>query len=212
MSDTPRRVAGRSWWRRNRWWLAALLPALALAIAASSYRLLNWYLPGPWMKQAAIGGPTVTFDQTWQRRDETFRRVVTVTQTAAKVVPDDGETRAPKGAKLFKIDLHFEAAPDQILFGCQMRLRDAHGRSFSPTDGKVSLGNTVTDIITTTSCVPDDAKGPHFLGFDNEIRQSDTPRPPAWDEWVSFALPADAEPAALEIMWDTPDYLTIRLP
>ena len=51
-----------TWWRRNRFWLALLVPLLFLAVVASSFRLVNIYLPWDWTRPIVAHDTRSRFD------------------------------------------------------------------------------------------------------------------------------------------------------
>ena len=57
------------WWRRNRTWVFLLLPLVALAVAASSFRLTTLYLRWEWSQPTVLRAPGV-FSQSFQDVDE----------------------------------------------------------------------------------------------------------------------------------------------
>lgn len=55
-----------AWWRSNRLWVLLAIPALTLALAASSFRLSALYLRWEWSQPTLLRGPG-TYTQTLHR-------------------------------------------------------------------------------------------------------------------------------------------------
>lgn len=198
------------WWRRNRLWLALLVPLLALALAASSYRLTTLYLPWQWSRPQVVAR-TGTFTQTFRDTERvTWTRTVTVTvQQVARTTVVAGEAAAP-GAQLWLVELEFAAAPDQLLDGCTIELEDAAGTIYGGSGAKVDRAGRPQLTAQRSACVPQDAPGP-TRDFTGELVPSPIERPPRWTSAASLALPGDVEPVAVRVLWDKPDYLKLTL-
>lgn len=59
-----------SWFKRNIGWLLALIPALLLALAASSFRYTQIYLPLDWTQPINAGSAVGTLEQTYRGYDD----------------------------------------------------------------------------------------------------------------------------------------------
>lgn len=103
-----------TWWRRNRLWLALLLPLLLLALSASAYRWANLYRPWHWSERVWPRAATGTLHQTYVGSDgQQYRRDVTVTVDGVTPVNVWEDGAAAPGARLWRVDLHLAAPPDQ---------------------------------------------------------------------------------------------------
>ena len=81
-----------TWWRRNRLWLALLVPLLLPALAASSYRLTTLYLRWEWSQPVVVQG-SGTYTQTFRDVQDIARtRTVTVeVKQVARTTQADGD-------------------------------------------------------------------------------------------------------------------------
>ena len=205
------------WWRRNRLWLALLLPALALALAASAFRLTTLYLPFEWSAPTNAGGPTGTLRQTsLEFDDRRYSRTVEVTVQAADRVPTlDGSAPIP-GASLWRVDLGFAAAPDQLLAGtCTVQLKGDDGAWYGFEGGRVAADpddRFYRAPMLAPSCVPEDTPGPDIEAFTGEFIPAEIPRPERWSVTTSFVIPAAVTPTQLRIGWSQPEHLVLQLP
>lgn len=203
---------GSIWWSRNRLWLGLLLPALALALATSAFRLVNLYLPWEWTRPTYANGTTGTLRQEFLSPDHIDRtRIVTVTVEGLRRVDSyDGSLPAP-GAALWVLDVSFSADPDQLLKGCTMALVDAAGVVYSAgNEGQISDNTDVGWDVRNVDCVPPDTPGPSFLGTTLEVPE--TPRPESWLVSAPIALPVGVTPSTVRVAWIQPDYLVLDIP
>lgn len=203
-----------SWWRRNRIWLLLLVPVLAIAIAASSYRMLNLYLPWQWSRPVVVEGTVGTLRQTYTELDDVRRtREVQVEVRSVTQHSEWDGVQAVAGGAMWRVLLRFEAEPDQFLHGCHIELVDADGNRYDFTSGLESAeegGFYLSPWLLT--CVPDEAPGPTVALFQNEIIESPIERPRAWRFDALIAMPEGVTPTAVRIGWKTPDYLVLEIP
>lgn len=199
------------WWRRNRTWVFLLLPLVALAVAASSFRLTTLYLRWEWSQPTVLRAPGV-FTQSFQDVED-VRRTRTVTlgvdQVARTTVFD--EDQAAPGAQLWLVELTFAAAPDQMLDNCTIELEDAAGVRYDSTGAKVDSRGKTESMPARPACVPVDAPGPR-VDFTGEVVPSPVERPASWQVQAALALPAGVEPTAVRVMWDKPGYAKLIIP
>lgn len=206
-----------TWWRRNRLWLALLLPLLGLALAASSFRLFTLYLPWQWSRPIVTNGPTGTLTQDFLATDGApLSRTVTVTLDAMRAVPSHDEDAAAPGATLWQVDLTLAAAPDQVLDGCQVELLGPDGTRYATTSaGKVPADPDDRFWMGTDHlmCVPEDAPGPtmSFLGV-VQPKEGTPERPASWPMTASAAIPDGVRPTAVRVMWNRPTYVELAAP
>ncbi|QIK71168.1 hypothetical protein G7070_01290 [Propioniciclava coleopterorum] len=200
-----------AWWRRNRIWLALLLPLLALALAASSFRLTTLYLRWEWSQPVVLQGSGV-YTQTYQDVQD-VRRTRTVTvgvgQVARTTQLDDD--RAAPGTQLWLVELDLAAAPDQMLAGCVIELEDAAGVRYGTFGAKVDGAGRPNTLPDRPHCVPQDAPGPE-LSWDGHPLPVTAQRPAAWRVAASVALPEGVEPTAVRVMWNKPGYVKVLIP
>lgn len=203
-----------TWWRRNRFWLALLTPMLLLAVVASSFRMVNLYLPWEWSRPLVAHGPSGTLRQEFHGADGQHRtREVRVGVLSA--IPQDRfeDVRAAPGAVLWRVLLEFEASPEQMLASvCTIELVDAAGTRYGHQGGQEAadergLGRPPMFL----TCVPGYAPGPS-LGVLGEFEESPVERPRTWRMQYVFATPATVEPSAVRIGWDQPEYLVLQVP
>ena len=203
-----------SWWRRNRLWLALLLPLLLLAVAASSFRLTRLYLPWEWSRPTIAHGPTGTLRSEFLGFDDALHRREVTVQVLSLVAQDRVDrAKALDGGTLWRVDLQLSAAPDQLLKGCRVELVDAAGVRYDhrsgqePADPKRSY---LPPILVP--CVPEEAPGPDLAPFTGERIPSPVERPATWRQEVLVAMPKDVRPATVRVMWKEPDYLVLDVP
>lgn len=202
-----------TWWRRNRLWLALLLPLLLLAIVASSFRLVRIYLPWEWSRPIVAHATVGTLRQDFLGNDDLrHRREVTV--GVLSVVPQQrhGDIQASPGATLWRVLLEFEASPDQMLQNCIVEVEDAAGVRYGSRAGQEPVeGSRLTPSISEFQrCVPEASPGPSLEAFTGTLVPSPVERPAAWRLEYLFALPEGVEPASVRIAWDRPEYLVLR--
>jgi hypothetical protein len=122
------------WWRRNRIWLLVLPVALALALAAASYRVVNIYLEKPYLDRVAEAAPGDSVAVEYDIGDGGTRRFRVELEAIGEVrrVPDlTGEPQAvPEGAVAYAVQLAFEAPRESDLDGCEVVLVDEAGRRY----------------------------------------------------------------------------------
>ncbi|HRL50210.1 MAG TPA: hypothetical protein PLA49_12640 [Propioniciclava sp.] len=199
-----------TWWRSNRLWLVLLLPALALALAASSFRFSALYLRWEWSQPTLLRAPGA-YTQTFSTGTHTLQRTVEVGVAAVeRAVEVEGEYAAG-GTALWRVALDFAAAPDQILATCEIELEDAAGIRYGVRGAKVNADGDPDSTWVHRGCTPADTPGP-TVDFDGQVREADTTRPQRWQVVTSVAVPAGVEPTLVRVMWDRPGYLRLTIP
>lgn len=201
-----------TWWRRNRVWLGLLVPALALALAASAFRLVTLYLPWEWSRPTVVHAPTGAFQQDFTGLDGVDRtRQVSVTVDSLEQADTyDGSLPAP-GATLWVLTLTLSADPDQILDGCKAVAVDADGVRYSVgREGQVSDGTDLLWADRRFDCVPADTPGPRFVGV--TLEEPTVPRPPTWSVTGTVAVPDGVTPTSVQVAWLQPAYLVLDVP
>lgn len=205
-----------TWLRRNRWWLVALIPALLLAMLASSFRLTAVYLPWEWSRPIEAGGPVGTLQQTYAGHDAArHQRTVTVEVLGVTAVPSFDGHAAIDGATLWQIDLRLSAAPDQHLTHCEIELVDGEGTRYGFQGGRRAADPDDTfysALVVAPQCVPEDAPGPSLNPITGEPVESPQVRPDSWEVTTALVMPEGYEPEQVRIAWDTPTYLVLDIP
>ncbi len=197
-----------SWWRRNRWGLVALPVAVAAALAASSYRVEDyWWLEKPRDLVEAGGGEWVTFSASQNDRagDVPFTVRVRLDGVRAAEAPlgEDHALEPPDGVQAVAVDLSLSAEPDVPLAGCTLVVRDADGTEYAYQSSSPSISQA------TSPCVPPDARGPELDVFERTDPDTGPRRPDEWSVSPVVLLPDGVEVAEVVLSWGPPDGLVI---
>ena len=198
-----------TWWRRNRWALLALLPALALALVASSDRVSASY----WTADLHDARPG-TQGEWVEHRDAV--PVPGGEQSITMAVRLDGVSDTdqgwesssplslPPGAHGVRVDLSLRAAPDEPLVTCQLAVRDADGTRYDYDS--FAAGGTQP----SSPCVPPDASGP----WPERTGSTDAARPARPQEWSVapvVVVPGGVEITEVLLWWAPPTYLELSV-
>jgi hypothetical protein len=178
----PSTPAARGWWRRNRWGLVALVPALVLALGPDlkdGYELVNRLEP----RQAVTAGADGWAGLPGTRIRLVELATVTVTGYGSRPFP------LPDGVRAWRARLDFETTDPERVKGCQLSLEDRSGRLYGADPDELD-GSRVRPGFCTPE---DDGTGP------------------AYEREVYFVMPESADPAAVRIVWATqlPRYLRL---
>lgn len=197
-----------SWWRRNRWGLVALPVAVAAALAASSYRVEDyWWLEKPRDLVEAGGGEWVTFSASQYDRtgDVPFTVRVRLDGVRAAEAPlgEDDALEPPDGVQAVAVDLSLSAEPDVPLAGCTLVVRDAAGTEYAYQSSSPSISQA------TSPCVPPDARGPELDLFEGIDPDTGPRRPDEWSVSPVVLLPDGVAVAEVVLSWGPPDGLVI---
>ena len=202
--------------RRTVLTVAALPFALALAMGASSQRLVDrWWPTFPNERLSAAADGSVRLSDTLDDAKGTHRRVVTMRFVSLAPVDDFQESAdakvlsatVPGGQALWRLTLHFAADPSTVLGACQVQVRDAAGRQYSP-----GVGDAVEDTYDFTSCTPPGAAGPMAaLSADGPTPAFD-PRPAEYDRRYHLLMPSGVRPDNVRVWFDTPLYAEFDVP
>lgn len=218
---TGERTANRAHWlRRNRWALIALVPAIVLAVAASSFRLISLYLP--WYSERtnnAEGVILVDSDQFVGHYPDGESYQAEVTPISATQIPSFTESHtsfpaeftAVPGAKLWRVEVEVFADPRMVLRGCTFGVEDDEGRFFSAAFGKLRNGEPLTD--REGYCYPNLTPGPSF-SFLNEYEpaEPEAERPRRYRVFALFALPEGSDVANLRVMLPNSPHWRVAFP
>jgi len=169
-------AAHGGWWRRNRWGLAALIPALVAASAVDvgdAYHRLWKSQPRRPVTPSADGW--VSFAGGRVRLGE----LAPATDLGDR---DGGSFAAPAGVRVWRAEIVFDTGARDAFDGCRLLLEDAAGRTFDAGPAELRGAR-----IPYASCV-----APR------------TPPPAAgsttFQTMAYFALPASARPVAVRLM------------
>lgn len=202
--------------RRTGLTIAALPLALALALGASSQRLVDrWWPTFPNERLSAAADGSVRLRDTLDDARGAHPRVVTMRFISLERVSDyqaaaDSTSlpaTVPAGQTLWRLTMHFAADPQTILGACQVQVRDADGRQYSP-----GVGDAVEDTYDFTSCTPPGAAGPMAALSTDGPAQAFDPRPAAYDRRYHLLMPSGVRPDNVRVWFDTPLYAEFDVP
>jgi hypothetical protein len=207
-----------SWWRSNRWGLALLPVALVTAAVASSSRVQDyWWDKGFHDAQRAGSDGVAHLDQAVGPPGSLYRvdtrvRLVGAERTTSVPGRVTGETTTatlPRGGALWRLRLHFDAAPSVVMTGCQVALVDHRGRRFESNRDDVRTDGT----LPLQLCAPDATPGPEpALGQgEPSLSPGDLPRPAAYDTDVYVVTADDATPTVVRVWWQLPVYAELAV-
>ena len=206
----PRHRPPESWWRHNRVALLALLPMLALALAASSFRYVSIYRPTTFAAAQVGTGAGGRFVAAVPGAQPPTTRDVTISLVAATARESSAELTAAPGTRLWEIELTFAAEPTVPLTGCSVELVDQAGRVFGTAGGKVTPAGG-RDATAYPACVPQATPGPDLDVEGRVLPAAGATRPASWPVRAVIAVPAFVTPSAVRIHWGPPDYAQLPL-
>lgn len=196
-----------SWLRRNRWGLALLLPALAAAVLASSFRYLNLY--EPWIEGDVTdqSGAVTLAAQDDDPDAVAAGSTATLTPTAITTVASgtglDGSTEvlAPEGSTLWRLDVDVAAPTQMVLAGCEISLLDDTGRSYAVMTGSYS-GRAVNSSYNAGACTPYLLTG-RTLDLDGSYIEAEpgSERPESWSLTLFVVMPDGVPPTRMSVGW-----------
>ena len=200
------------WWRRNWLWLVLLIPLAAGALAASSQRYINVYLP--WKTSAEIPANAqgvVDFHQRFKGVELEHERSATLKLLEVSPVDQAGDEAAAPGGQLWLVKLQISAKPDQVLNTCNVALL-ADGTQYGFDAAKRPATDDAFAMPSMfPQCVPEEAPGPSFGIYSDEIINDGPSRPESWEAEFSFVVPEDVTPDEFRIWWQTPEYASFPL-
>lgn len=149
-----------SWWRRNRWGLIALVPAIAAVLALNATNVYNRY----WStKPREAVGPDASG---WVEYSDAQMRLVELAE-ATDVKDYGGELiRLAGGVRIWRavVELRYPASVE--INGCTFGVEDDQGRVYSEDPWELSSAK----ISRYATCVPDKDKVPDpSAGFQMEL-------------------------------------------
>ncbi|MDO5668753.1 MAG: hypothetical protein Q4G50_01990 [Corynebacterium sp.] len=199
--------------RHRSWhWYAAVVPAIAFALAASSFRYVDIALPNsPSDPISGAAGETLHIEQTAEVEGVDNLIVADVTLThAALVRAEDTPSLGDTEIDVIAVDFDWSAPPESPLRTCDMRLLTEDGTPYLPAPRLgARLSGAPPELTNTYYCAPEDTPGPFMdMGVDLGVSDyQDPPRPESWSTTVYFVVPAGTRPGSVEVIWQTPTYL-----
>jgi len=195
----------KGWWRRNRWGLLLLIPALVLALVPPVISVFDML----WTRQERL--PIAGSTETWATYGGVRVRLVEISEE--KDLPGYGGRRekAPAGMRVVKVVLGFDG-PGEALAGCEVWLESTTGERFSANpdeldDAKLGYG----------SCAAEDGAQPTVTpsgGTSAEPSVTSSPDPEAVQQWRTetyFVMPLTSYPRSVRIVVRTqlPEYVVL---
>jgi hypothetical protein len=169
-------VSGQ-WWRRNRWGLVALVPALALAFYAPVHDFYQryWFDKPRQPLSAASGG--------WVDYAGARMRLVDLRDVTHEVTDyDDKPFPLPAGVRIWRATLEFIAADSEKILGCRLAMESAAGSTFDANPNELSGAD-----VRYAGCAPSGLGTP----------------PPQYQTVAYFVLPSSARPVAVRVTLET---------
>ena len=197
----------KGWWRRNRWGLLLLIPALVLALVPpviSVYDML-------WTRQERL--PIAGSTDTWATYGGVRVRLVEISEE--KDLPGYGGRRekAPAGMRVVKVVLAFDG-PGEALAGCEVWLESTTGERFSADPDELDDAK-----LPSGSCSAEDGAQPTVTpapsgGTSAESSVTSSPDPEAVQQWRTetyFVMPPTSYPRSVRIVVRTqlPEYVVL---
>lgn len=210
-----------SWWRENRWALVLLVPAIALALAAASFRYVSLYVP--WFSDRAIDDGEVAVVH-WDRFGIDYpmppgepAHVTPIFLRPVRSAEEPGLfdraiiTPAP-GATLWQLEVEVEADPEMVLYGCTLALEDAAGTRYTGQPAKLRDGEPYIDSWGD-SCIPQMTPGPG-ASLDNQYEPADpdSERPARYRVSSLFAVPEGVTPTRIRVLTPRAPHSLIDVP
>jgi len=199
-----------TWWRRNRWGLAALPLALVLALGAGSSRLHDyWWTRGFHSAAPVESGRAHLVDE---YDDGHLRYPIEAHYAVDSFAPADdvtliGGDPLPGGLRAWRLSLAVSADPDVALEGCTVAIVDTRGNLHQTSDSRLPV-----DGPEFADCVPRATPGPQ-PDFGStaapRLREGDDPRPAEFTTDTVFVLPDEAEPASVRLWYFLPRYVEL---
>lgn len=223
-STAPAGGRRASWWRMNRWGLVLLVPVLALALAASSFRLVTLYFPWFAVRGTHVTAPVrVTTDSSFVRYPA--GEEYSATLTPASLVPvssapseytyeGDPGLSAPPGARIWRLTTRVDADPAMSLIECAISLLDAEGAHYEAGLAMVDADGSVPVASPSAGgCVPRGTPGP-FSDLRGDIQPvvEGEERPAQYSVETYFVLPTTVTPDRVRIDMSRGGYWTTDAP
>lgn len=208
-------MSRRTWLRANRWWLLALPFAIAVMLAASSYRVNTFWWENGFHDETGRsepGKPIKVVNHFEDSVGETTR-TFSVTFTGLSEVDEipiqyDAPIKTPDGMTAYKVHLDFEADPQQDMNYCTVSLIDVD-------DNHYVLPSSGGPTGAINFCVPLDTPGPTtpLLKEDKRGQTEFTePRPRKWSVEPIVLAKEGAKLTEARIAFSWPEFVTLPLP
>lgn len=205
----------KSWLRRNRWGLVALPVTVALAVGANAQRVHDYWWDQDLRNAAATGpqGDWVSWSDSFTDAagdgTRTFQVRVTGTEStdSAESSGESEKLELPADLTALRVALEFEAAPDQVLFGCRMALVDDDGNRYV-------YRPMVSDVLQNMwPCLSENQTGPQpsISAGEPRVVMFGEERPARWSTRPVVLVPRTARIKQLLLWWEQPDYLAVEL-
>jgi hypothetical protein len=161
------------WWRRNRWGLIALVPAVAAILWLSS-ETVTYY-----NSRHETDAIAPDADGFYTISDRARMRLVSITKVTDVKDHLGKPYTMPSDVAVWRATIAFQVKPDSYIGGCDIRLEDAQGRTYSD-DASAVLPDADVD---SSGCLDPSPSGEE----------------PSYTAEVLFGLPTDAQPVAVRI-------------
>jgi hypothetical protein len=165
------------WWRRNRWGLLLLVPALVLALYSPAKDAYDRYWEGqPHQPVSAAPGGWVSYG------DARMRLVALAVDTSLKDFLGEPLDLAD-GAQAWRATVGFDTPDSKKLIGCQLYLEAGNGDTFAASPSELANYD-----LPLPGCAPDETLGA-------------SPSPSgAYQTTAYFVLPPNVRPTALRVV------------
>lgn len=204
----------RSWWRRNRLAVLAIPVVLVLAVAANGLRLERfWWNTEFRSATAGQQGEFVTFHQDYTdylgSTSRTLKvRLEGVTEVAEVTKTYGGAQPIPDGVRALRVDLSFEADPEQSVSGCWLGLVDDEGTMYEFDEGFLDIAQD--EPFACHELARPGPRVPTFKGQTREVTPGEE-RPASWQMHPVVLVPEDAEITEVRLWWELPQYLSLTV-
>jgi hypothetical protein len=173
-------VSGVGWWRRNRWGLIALVPALAAALAVNVYEAYESY----WKTQPRDS--VVASDDEWVAFAGARLRLVELVPADDLKDSNRNVVTPPEGVAVWRVRIAIDAAQPESLAGCELLLEDDAGRTYEDAPRDLAMVSLLDAL-----CTPD------TTGL--ETSSPGAPTPSTFENVTYFATPSAARPVAVRV-------------
>lgn len=208
------------WWRRNRAALVGLPLVAALAVAASSSRVWEIWMPlDTRVAHPAAALAATTWADTYEDdagpHDRSFG--VTVLQVVedpelSALGPETLAEELPDDARVWRVDVKYQVDPQTVLQPCGAALVADDGSRSDYDTGLVASFDAPSVVCEPLSR---ELSGPVAVDRgplgDDTVDQEPSQRPGAYVVPLYFLLQEDKTPSELLLWWQLPDYLSVDL-
>ncbi len=140
----------------------------------------------------------------------TFQVRVTAVEPTGTAEPT-GEQEAlklPSDLAAMRVTMDFQAAPDQVLFGCRMALLDRDGNRYVY---RPMIGGVMQTMFPP--CLQENLTGPQpsITAGEPRVALYGEKRPPQWTTRPVVLVPRTADITQVLLWWEQPDYLAVQV-